>query len=113
MLAHVAACDTPDVDRAVAAARSAFDSGSWSRAAPAHRKAVLLKLAELIGYNLEELALLDSLDMGKLVTDAATIDVPGSAGILQWYAEAIDKLFGEVAPTPATRSIPLREWASS
>lgn len=73
--------------------------GSWSRAAPAHRKEVLLRLAQLLRENLQELALLESLDMGKLVADAAAIDVPGSAGIFQWYAEAIDKLYDEVAPT--------------
>jgi len=99
VLAQVAACDAPDVDRAVVAARHAFEGGVWSRAAPSHRKDVLLRLAGLIRQNLEELALLDSLDMGKLVVDAATVDVPGAAGIWQWYAEAIDKLYDEVAPT--------------
>jgi gamma-glutamyl-gamma-aminobutyraldehyde dehydrogenase len=99
VLAEVAAADAADVDRAVAAARMAFDRGVWSRAAPGNRKAVLLRLADLIRANLQELALLDSLDMGKLVTDAATIDVPGSAAIFQWYGEAIDKLYDEVAPT--------------
>ncbi|WP_144223389.1 aldehyde dehydrogenase [Mesorhizobium amorphae] len=98
-LAEVASCGEEDVDRAVASARRAFLSGSWSRAAPAHRKEVLLRLAQLLRENLQELALLESLDMGKLVADAATIDVPGSAGIFQWYAEAIDKLYDEVAPT--------------
>jgi gamma-glutamyl-gamma-aminobutyraldehyde dehydrogenase len=98
-LVDVAACDVEDVNRAVIAARNAFESGSWSRAAPADRKAVLLKLADLIRANLEEFALLDSLDMGKLVTDAATIDAPGSAHFFQWYAEAIDKIYDEVAPT--------------
>jgi gamma-glutamyl-gamma-aminobutyraldehyde dehydrogenase len=99
VLVDVAACDVEDVNRAVIAARNAFESGSWSRAAPADRKAVLLKLADLIRANLEEFALLDSLDMGKLVTDAATIDAPGSAHFFQWYAEAIDKIYDEVAPT--------------
>lgn len=99
LLAKVAACDSEDVDRAVAAARKAFEAGSWSRAAPAERKAVLLRLAELIRENLEEMALLDSLDMGKLVTDAVTVDAPGSAHFFQWYAEAIDKVYDEVAPT--------------
>lgn len=80
-------------------ARRAFDAGSWSRAAPGDRKAVLLKLSELIRENLEEMALLDSLDMGKLVTDAVTVDAPGSAHFFQWYAEAIDKIYDEVAPT--------------
>lgn len=99
VLTEVAECDAADIDRAVASARRAFEAGHWSRAAPEHRKAVLLRLADLIRANLEELAILDSLDMGKLVTDAATIDAPGSAHFFQWYAEAIDKIYDEVAPT--------------
>ena len=99
VLAQVAACGAEDVDRAVIAARKSFDAGSWSRAAPGDRKAVLLKLADLIRQNLEEMALLDSLDMGKLITDAITVDAPGSAHFFQWYAESIDKIYDEVAPT--------------
>ena len=99
VLAAVAECDVEDVDRAVAAARKAFEAGHWSRMGPSDRKEVLLKLAGLIRENLEEMALLDSLDMGKLVKDAATIDAPGSAHFFQWYAEAIDKVYDEVAPT--------------
>jgi len=99
VLAEVAACDAADVDRAVAAGRRAFEDGRWSRRTPGDRKAVLLRLADLIRANLEEFALLDSLDMGKLVTDAATVDAPGAAAFFQWYAEAIDKLYDEVAPT--------------
>ncbi|WP_420567598.1 aldehyde dehydrogenase [Thalassovita sp.] len=99
VLTQVAECDAADIDLAVAAGRRAFEDGRWSRMAPGDRKAVLLKLAELIRANLEEMALLDSLDMGKLVTDAATIDAPGSAHFFQWYAEAIDKVYDEVAPT--------------
>lgn len=99
VLAQVAECDEEDVNLAVAAGRRAFEDGRWSRMAPENRKAVLLRLADLIRANLEEMALLDSLDMGKLVTDAATIDAPGSAHFFQWYAEAIDKVYDEVAPT--------------
>ncbi|MCV6594097.1 MAG: aldehyde dehydrogenase [Silicimonas sp.] len=99
VLAQIAECDAEDVDRAVAAGRAAFEDGRWSRMAPGDRKTVLLKLADLIRANLEEMALLDSLDMGKLVTDAVTIDAPGSAHFFQWYAEAIDKVYDEVAPT--------------
>lgn len=100
-LAHVASCGEEDVDLAVAAARRSFEAGVWSRTTPTHRKGVLLRLAQLLRDNLEELALLESLDMGKLVRDAATIDVPGSAAIFQWYGEAIDKIYDEVAPTGA------------
>ena len=49
--------------------------------------------------NHEEMALLESLNVGKPVQDAMNIDIPGSAGCFEWYAEAIDKLYGEVAPT--------------
>ncbi|MEX0301084.1 MAG: aldehyde dehydrogenase [Leisingera sp.] len=99
VLAQVAECEEEDVNRAVAAGRRAFEDGRWSRMAPGDRKAVMLKLADLIRENLEEMALLDSLDMGKLVTDAVTVDAPGSAHFFQWYAEAIDKVYDEVAPT--------------
>jgi len=99
VLAQVAECDAEDVNRAVAAGRRAFEDGRWSRMAPGDRKTVMLRLADLIRKNLEEMALLDSLDMGKLVTDAVTIDAPGSAHFFQWYAEAIDKVYDEVAPT--------------
>lgn len=98
-LAEVASCGEEDIDLAVAAARRSFEAGVWSRTSPAHRKEVLLRLARLLRENLQELALLESLDMGKLVTDAATVDVPGSAAIFQWYGEAIDKIYDEIAPT--------------
>jgi 4-(gamma-glutamylamino)butanal dehydrogenase len=99
VLAHVAECGDKDVDAAVRAARAAFERGDWSRAHPRHRKAVLLRLAALVEANADELALLDSLDAGKLIADTTTIDVPGSAAILSWYAEAVDKVYGELAPT--------------
>jgi 4-(gamma-glutamylamino)butanal dehydrogenase len=101
VIARVAAGDAEDVDRAVRAARRAFDAGDWSMADPAERKRVLLRLAELIREHAEELALLDSLDMGKPVEDALGVDVPGAAGLFQWYAEAADKLYDEIAPTGA------------
>lgn len=99
VIADVAEGDAADIDRAVKSARLAFESGRWSEETPMNRKAVLLRLAELIRSNLDELALLDSIDMGKPVEDAAAIDVPGSALFFQWYAEAIDKVYDEIAPT--------------
>lgn len=98
-LAVVARGAAADIDRAVASARRAFADGRWSLRSPSDRKEVLLRLAALIRQNVPELALLDSLDMGKLITDASTIDAPGSAHFFQWHAEAIDKLYDEIAPT--------------
>jgi acyl-CoA reductase-like NAD-dependent aldehyde dehydrogenase len=95
---------------AVAAARRAFDDRIWADASPAKRKAILLRLAELIRANLEELALLESLDCGKPIRDTLAVDVPSSAKTIQWYAETIDKVYGEVGPTgPDALSLVTRE----
>ena len=99
LLANVAACGEAEVDLAVRTARASFESGVWSRCAPRERQQKLLRLAELILANRDELALLDSLNMGKPVMDAWNIDVPGAAGVFRWYAESIDKLYDQVAPT--------------
>lgn len=99
VLAEVAACGSEDVDAAVISARQAFESGVWSARSPSERKQVLLRLTELIMTNREELALLDSLNMGKPVMDAYTIDVPGAAGVFRWYAESLDKLYDQIAPS--------------
>ncbi|MCC7198476.1 MAG: aldehyde dehydrogenase [Gammaproteobacteria bacterium] len=100
LLARVAHCDREDVDRAVASARRAFEDGRWSRMAPAARKKVLLRFADLLRENSDELALIESLDVGKPITDAINVDVSSSARCIQWFAETIDKTYDEVAPTP-------------
>ncbi|MGF7244131.1 gamma-glutamyl-gamma-aminobutyraldehyde dehydrogenase [Pseudomonas oryzihabitans] len=100
-LAQVAACGAVDIDLAVKAARQAFEQGAWARMAPVERKKVLLRLAELILEHREELALLESLNMGKPVMDALNIDVPGSSAVFAWYGEALDKIYDQVAPTAA------------
>jgi acyl-CoA reductase-like NAD-dependent aldehyde dehydrogenase len=99
LLARVAAGDEEDINRAVGAARAAFRKGSWADLAPAKRKKILLRFAEVILRHIEELALLETLDMGKPISDSLKIDVPGAARCLQWYAEAIDKVYDQVAPT--------------
>jgi len=101
VLASVARCSGEDVDRAVRAARRAFDEGSWALADPAERKRVLLALAELIDEHTEELAGLESADVGHPIGDARGVDVPGARNCFAWYAEAIDKVYGEIAPTGA------------
>src|SRR5262252_5505529 len=99
LLARVAAGDTEDINRAVNSARAAFRKGSWSQLAPAKRKKVLLRLADLIREHGDELALLETLDVGKPISDSLKVDVPGAARCVQWYAEAIDKVYDQVAPT--------------
>lgn len=99
LIAKVAATDAADVDAAVRSARTAFNRGSWSRMAPAQRKRVLLRFAELIRKHGEELALLETLDMGKPIADSTRIDVPAAARCVAWFGEAIDKVYDEVAPT--------------
>lgn len=101
VLAQVVACGEPEVDRAVRSARQAFEHGPWARLAPGERKAVLLRLSQLMLAHREELALLDSLSMGKPVMDAWNIDVPGAAHVFAWYGESLDKLYDQVAPTAA------------
>ncbi|EMH9207797.1 TPA: aldehyde dehydrogenase PuuC [Klebsiella michiganensis] len=98
-LAEVARGKKGDVDRAVQAARGVFDRGDWSQASPAQRKAVLHKFADLMEAHREELALLETLDTGKPIRHSLRDDVPGAARAIRWYAEAIDKVYGEVAPT--------------
>lgn len=99
-LAAVASCDQADADIAVTAARRAFEQGQWANLAPAKRKQVLLKFADLIEQHREELALLESLDMGKPIGDALSVDIGGTLRCIRWTAEAIDKIYDEVAPTP-------------
>jgi len=97
-LARVASCDIADAELAVGHARAVFERGDWSRLAPARRKKVLLRLADLMEANKHELALLDTLDMGKPVNSSLG-DMAGAIGCIRYQAECIDKLYGEVAPT--------------
>jgi gamma-glutamyl-gamma-aminobutyraldehyde dehydrogenase/4-guanidinobutyraldehyde dehydrogenase/NAD-dependent aldehyde dehydrogenase len=98
-IARVAACDVEDVDRAVAGARAVFEAGTWRDAAPKQRKRVLTRLATLIEEHADELALLETLDMGKPIRDSRKVDVPAAAGCIAYYGEAVDKVYDEVAPT--------------
>jgi acyl-CoA reductase-like NAD-dependent aldehyde dehydrogenase len=98
-IASVAACDAEDIDRAVRGARAVFESGVWSRKAPKQRKRVLVRLAELMREHRDELALLETLDMGKPIRDSRAVDVPLAAECIAYYGEAIDKVYDEVAPT--------------
>ncbi len=98
-LADIACCDEEDINRAVSSARRAFEDGRWSARAPAERKKVLQNFARLIRKNADELALTETLDMGKPIADSTAIDIPAVANCFDWYAEAIDKVYDEIAPT--------------
>lgn len=99
-IAEIAACDAPDVDRAVKAARKAFEEGAWSRSKPADRKKVLLAFADRLEAHAGEIALLDSLEAGKPISDCAGGDIPDTIHCIRWHAELIDKLYDQVAPAP-------------
>ncbi len=96
--ANVADCGPEDVDRAVRSARATFESGVWRKADPQHKKKVLLRFAELIRENADEIALLETLDVGKVIGNSLSVDVPFCANCIQYYAELADKLYDEVAP---------------
>ncbi|PKH22211.1 aldehyde dehydrogenase [Enterobacterales bacterium CwR94] len=97
-LTHLAACDSLDVDRAVASARQAFERGDWRAQSPAARKAVLLTLAQLMEQHSEQLALMESLDSGKPIGECLAVDIPETVHVLRWHAEAIDKVFDQSSP---------------
>lgn len=99
VLGEVAQGTAQDVDLAVQAARSAFEDRRWRGKSMAERRDILLRLSGLIAAHGDRLALAESLDMGKPVADATTIDIPGAEAVWRFYAEAIDKIYGEVAPT--------------
>ena len=99
-LGQVASCGPADADLAVQVARERFESGVWSRLAPVKRKQAMIRFAERLEAHRDELALLETLDMGKPITDALKVDIPAAARALRWCGEAIDKLYDEVAATP-------------
>lgn len=103
VLNQVAECGPEDVDAAVKAARAAFEDGRWRNKHPREKKKIMFRLAELMERDLEELALLETLDMGKPIRDTRSIDIPTAINSIRWYAEALDKVYGEVATTPAER----------
>jgi acyl-CoA reductase-like NAD-dependent aldehyde dehydrogenase len=98
-IADVAMAGKVDVDLAVAAAQRAFPA--WSRLAAADRGRILLKLAELIEANAEELARLESLDTGHPIKDSRALDVPRTAACYRYFGGMADKFQGETIPVEA------------
>jgi aldehyde dehydrogenase (NAD+) len=96
VLAKVAYAGAPDVDRAVTAAAAAFDG--WRAWAAAERGRLLLRLADLVESNLEELALLETRDTGHPIRDSRTLDAPRTAATLRYFGGMADKHQGRVIP---------------
>ena len=103
VLTDLPACGPAEIDAAVAAARARFEAGSWAAMAPRQRKAILLRVADAVAARAEEFALLETLDAGKPIGDTRAVDVPLALGTLRYYAEAIDKIHGEVGPSGPDR----------
>ena len=99
LLTRIADASAADVDRAVASARRAFASGVWSRAAPAERKKVLHRIADAIEAEALSLAVLGVRDNGTEISMALKAEPGSAAGTFRYYAEALDKIPGEIAPT--------------
>ena len=98
-LASIACADASDVNRAVASARAVFERGSWSRMAPAERKKIMLRWAELVRNEAVPLAVLGTRDNGTEINMSFRAEPNGAANTIQYYAEAIDKVYGEIAPS--------------
>ena len=102
LLTQVARCGQRDVDAAVAAGRAAFEDQRWRGLAPAARKRIMIKFADQLLAHADELALMETLDMGKPIQYARSVDVNSAANCLRWYGEAVDKIYDEIAPTANT-----------
>ena len=97
-MATIAGANAKDVDLAVKKAREAFDQGRWAKLHPSERKDVLIRLCKLITRNARELAVMESLDSGKPIKDCEEIDIPETIHTIKWHAEAIDKIYDQMAP---------------
>lgn len=101
-LTTVARCGEADISAAVAAARTAFEDKRWRGLAPAQRKRIMIRFADLLLAHGDELALTETLDMGKPVKYARAVDVNSASNCIRWYGEAVDKIYDEIAPTAST-----------
>ncbi|HMP79664.1 MAG TPA: aldehyde dehydrogenase family protein, partial [Pirellulaceae bacterium] len=97
-IADIAEGDAPDIDRAVKAARRAFDEGPWRTMNARQRGRLMFRLADLIEEHIDELAALESLDNGKPVRDARKYDLPLTIECLRYYAGYADKIHGQTIP---------------
>src|SRR5215471_1709545 len=98
-LAEVAEASSADLDRAVAAARKAFESGPWAAMKPRQRGRILTRAAELLLARADAFGRVETLDNGKPIFEAAKIDMPAAAECLAYFGEYADKLYGDTFPS--------------
>jgi len=109
-LAEVAEAGREDLDRAVTAAREAFESGPWASMKPRERGRILMKAAEMLLSRAEEFGRVETLDNGKPIFESAKIDMPVAAEALSYFGESADKLYGDTFPArPDAMLLTLRE----
>lgn len=99
ILTKIADGTPADMNGAVSIARTAFEDGRWSRMAPGDRKKVLFKLADLIETRALEIAVLGVRDNGTEISMALKAEAYSAANTFRYYAESVDKIYGEIAPT--------------
>ena len=95
---QVADCDASDIDVAVKAARIAFEDGRWRDLPATEKKRIMLRFAQLIKDHTDAIAVLETLDVGKVIGNSLAIDVPYCYACIQYYAELADKMYDEIAP---------------
>ncbi|HZI65199.1 MAG TPA: aldehyde dehydrogenase family protein [Thermoanaerobaculia bacterium] len=109
-IAQVAEAGREDLDRAVKAARDAFESGPWAAMKPRDRGRILRKAADLLLSRAEEFGRIETLDNGKPIFESAKIDMPTAADALSYFGESADKLYGDTFPArPDAMLLTLRE----
>jgi predicted Fe-S protein YdhL (DUF1289 family) len=110
VLTEVVECDERDVDHAVSCARKAFENGEWSKSSPEYRKDVLLKLAALLREKAEEIAVLESLDSGKTITEC--LKEVGSEGPNSFKQSVIVFPLSRLSNTAISSAFSLKSAAS-
>ncbi|KAL4319630.1 hypothetical protein GQ457_18G021850 [Hibiscus cannabinus] len=105
VIAHVAEADAEDIDRAVSAARKAFDEGPWPRMTAYERSMVLFRFADLLDKHAEEIAILEAWDSGKPYEQAANIELPAISRLIRYYAGWADKIHGLTVPADSPHHV--------
>jgi acyl-CoA reductase-like NAD-dependent aldehyde dehydrogenase len=109
-LAEIAEAGPEDLDRAVASARGAFESGPWAEMKPRQRGRILLRAAERLQSRAEEIGRVETLDNGKPIFESVKIDMPAAAECLSYFGESADKIYGDTHPArPDAMLLTLRE----